>query len=170
VDPFKGIWEDHRRMFTAFYFLDLVDSWLKENDPNPSVFHLLHGTLSLLEKTRAYETMVRIFELRMLALTGYSPKLDECVWCGKEPGKGTIYFSFEKGGVVCSPCSGGKAIGPKVSPGALNFARKGITLSGHHIERLKIPRGLVQEVEILSHHFLVSRLGKQLKSYRFLKL
>ncbi|MBI5184728.1 MAG: DNA repair protein RecO [Nitrospinae bacterium] len=170
VDPFKGIWGELQRMFAAFYFLELVDSWLKESDANPSVFHLLHGSLSLLEGAGSYETLVRVFELRMLALTGYSPKLDACVLCGKGPGKSCLCFNFEKGGIICSHCSDGKAAGPKVSPGALAFAAKGIAISGRHIERLKIPRGLAQEVEILSHHFLVSRLGKKLKSYRFLEL
>ncbi len=170
LDTFKGIGEDHKKIFSAFYFLELVDSWFKENDPNPSIYHLLHASLSLLEKMTSYETLIRIFELRLLTITGYSPKLDMCVICGLKPKEKRISFNYEKGGIICSRCVGGRVTGPKISLGALNFAQAGSTIKYQNISRLKIPKKLAGEIETLIHHFLVSRLGRELKSYRFLEL
>ncbi len=170
VDPFKNIGEDLGKIFTAFYLLELVDSWIKESDPNQPLFHLLHASLSLLEKMETYDTLIRVFELRLLSLTGYAPKLDGCLKCGKLPEQATLYFNFEKGGIICSQCAGGRPMGQKISLGSLNFAQKGSGIHYPHIHRLKIPKGLAKEIEMLSHHFLISRLGKELKSYRFLGL
>lgn len=169
LDPFRGIGEDLRRIFTAFYFIELTDAWIKDHDAHPEVFHLLHASLSLLEKMDSLETLIRVFELRLLALTGYAPKLGECLGCGKPP-HGSSYFNFERGGVLCSSCGVDRSAGPRVSLGALNFAQKGAVIHYPSIGRLKIPQGLAGEIETLSHRFLVSRLGKELKSYRFLKM
>lgn len=170
LGSFEGIEKDLGNIFTALYFLDIIDSSLRENDPNAAVFHLLHASLSILEKGLPDDTLVRVFELRLLSLVGYFPKLGECVNCETAPKQETFILDFERGGIVCGKCAAGRRLGPSISQGALNFAQRGIVIKYQNIGRLKIPKRQAKEIEILSHHFLVSKIGKELKSYRFLGL
>ena len=107
--PFKTIKNDLKKMAESIYVADLVDHFLQDADPQPDMLDL---TLSILtqqdELASNGDLMMRIFEIKLLEETGFSPALQRCADCGIEinPSRGQKYpFSAASGGLLCSECS-----------------------------------------------------------------
>ena len=49
-------------------------------------------------------TIVLLFQIHLLDLTGFSPELNKCVVCGKGIKPNKNYFSVSKGGIVGGEC------------------------------------------------------------------
>ena len=78
----------------------------REANPRPSTFV---SFLSDLEETEPQEERLRMFEIRMLSLFGYRPNLKRCDLCKKDwedlKEAPSVFFSLEKGALVCERCS-----------------------------------------------------------------
>lgn len=56
---------------------------------------------------RMLETALVWFELRLLDTLGYAPRLKSCLLCRRpaESGRGPVFFSAERGGIICGQCA-----------------------------------------------------------------
>jgi len=119
-------------MSRGLYLAELAERFSAEGAPNFAVFRLLAGALDHLEtRAAAAETgrtpadlLLRWFELRLLALTGFQPGFHDCVECGAELQPEDHVFSAERGGIVCPNCraAGGDVLLPASVP-ALRLLR-----------------------------------------------
>ena len=79
-----------------------------ENDPNSSeIYDLFYTTLqSISQSKNKVELLISVlkFQLKLMHITGYSLELENCVECGCPIDRENIYFSAEKGGIVCPKC------------------------------------------------------------------
>ena len=62
---------NHHALFSAFYLNELLMRVLQKEDSHADIFSLYHDTLMCLEKNNAIESVLRIFEKRLLAALGY---------------------------------------------------------------------------------------------------
>src|SRR5437868_3026538 len=76
-----------------------------------------------LEAGAATDATLRLFESRLLTLTGYRPELRRCVFCQQTLAPAAAFFSPAGGGVVCAECRGGQAWLRPVSLPALKVLR-----------------------------------------------
>ena len=53
--------------------------------------------------------------------------------------------------------------------GTLKYLKKLKTMNVRHASRLKFPKGMEQEIEQLTHTLILSHIGRELKSYPFIK-
>lgn len=107
---FFSIGEDVDKYMCASYVLEFMDKLLMEEAPAPKLFSLLCQFFDLMEKRpREYLFLVRAFQIKAIQYSGYMPKLESCVICGRKEGPFT--FGIEAGGVVCSNCLQEKDIG-----------------------------------------------------------
>ena len=114
-----------------------------------------------------------MFEIRMLSLFGYRPNLRRCDVCKKDwedlRGMLHLFFSPEKGAMVCEDCS--KMLN-RLIPLSLGTARLIEQISQTDllkIHRLKFtPQALAESRELLSK-FIIYQLGKELRSLRALR-
>jgi len=169
LHSFQSIREDHRKLYTAIYFLELADNLVAEAHPEPGIFDLL---LTLLDKTSTQtdmETLCRLFEIRIMVLAGYGPRLNHCLLCKEVPRSLWVGFSYNRHGIICESCQGREFTETKIKNGSLNYLKKLLTLDINHTERLKIPRESSAEIENVTHRLILSRLGRELKSYPFIK-
>lgn len=112
IEAFRPLREDVWRMALASCAAELADRALPEADPHPDVFALLLGTLHMLawEPSPAeQEAALLKYELRLMALLGYRPRLDGCAVCGEPADGGTrgAVFDAAAGGLVCGRCASG---------------------------------------------------------------
>ena len=169
LHSFQSIREDHQKLYTAIYFLELADNLMADSHPEPAIFDLL---LTLLDKTRSQtdiETLCRLFEIRIMVLAGYGPRLNHCIVCKSVPRSLWVGFSYSQHGIICEPCQGQHFSEIKIKNGSLNYLKKLLTLDINHTERLKIPKESEAEIESVTHRLILSRLGRELKSYPFIK-
>lgn len=89
----------------ASFCLELTDTVVPLNEPQPGSYRLLKHTLERLavRGTGDREALRMHFILRLLRLAGFHPQLDECTGCGglvHEQG----YWSAKQGGLLCVKC------------------------------------------------------------------
>jgi DNA repair protein RecO (recombination protein O) len=96
---------DVDRFAAGSYVLDLVDHMTVGRDSGHEIYRLLHEALVLLDRGAPPETLLRAFELHLLAASGYEPALDRCRSCGADlTASDTAYLVVERGGFACRRC------------------------------------------------------------------
>tara|TARA_B100000686_G_scaffold311159_1_gene354544 strand:+ start:59 stop:814 length:756 start_codon:yes stop_codon:yes gene_type:complete len=169
IKPFHTIRDDFDKLYTGIYFLDLVDSMVLEGHSDPKVFTFLYQGLAALNQQTNLEPLRRLFEIRLLSMSGYQPQLEHCVLCQKIPKIGTISFSYTHNGILCNSCSNRTKFDIQFSIGTKNYIKKLLDVEIRTCERLKFPKSQTEEIEKVTHRLILSHLGRELKSYPFIK-
>ncbi|MCH8156973.1 MAG: DNA repair protein RecO, partial [Nitrospinae bacterium] len=105
IQSFQPVRDDFTKLYTGVYFIELVETLVAEAHVEKNVFHLLLEGLKNLETLHNLETLSRLFEMRLLCLSGYMPQLSHCALCKGPPGTERIGFSFVRQGIVCDTFS-----------------------------------------------------------------
>jgi DNA repair protein RecO (recombination protein O) len=169
IESFQTIRDNFDKLYTGIYFLDLIDAMILEGHWEPRVFGLLYQALAALNQQTQLDPLHRLFEIRLLSLSGYKPQLEHCVLCRKIPENGMIPFSYSHNGILCSSCSNSARIDIKLSVGTRNYIKKLLEVEIKTCERLKFPKSQSEEIEKVTHRLVLSHLGRELKSYPFIK-
>jgi DNA repair protein RecO (recombination protein O) len=169
IESFQTIRDDFEKLFTGIYFLDLIDAMILEGHWEPRVFGLLYQALAALNQQTELEPLSRLFEIRLLSLSGYKPQLEHCVLCRKIPANGMIPFSYAHNGILCSSCSNSTRIDIQFSVGTRSYINKLLEVEIKTCERLKFPKSQSEDIEKVIHRLVLSHLGRELKSYPFIK-
>ena len=92
-----------RRYLPSCYLVEMTNRLWFEGRPDPELFDLLLGGLTLLERcpAAALAQVITGLELRLLAHLGTLPGLTECSQCGLPLGEVDLYRSPEQGGLLC---------------------------------------------------------------------
>ena len=101
----SGLQRDLDTMRMAALCVDLVDTLVPLEDPQPAIYRLLKRTLGQLAlggvegaaATRAH------FIVRLLRLAGFQPQLDACSGCGGRV-QAAAHWSARQGGLLCPGC------------------------------------------------------------------
>lgn len=168
IKPFYRLREDYARLTTGLYFTEIINSFIKEAEKNEELFNFFFRALDILEKTENISVLIRVFEMRTIAISGFAPKLNTCTICKNEPVDKHLNFYFQQGGIICGKCLNGNSPGRRLTLGTLNYLKKILTINLGSIERLKFPKGLDKEIGIITQIYLKTILGKEFKSYRFI--
>lgn len=174
LHPFPKIREDLQKFFYGNYFIELVNEMAGEREKNPEAFDLLVSFLSGLEAMGPKEEQLRIFETRMLSLFGYRPNMRRCDLCKKEwedlKEVPIVFFSLEKGALVCENCSKGWNNLIPLSLGTARLIERISQMELPKIRRLRFtPQALAESRELLPR-FISYQLGKELKSLKMIPL
>lgn len=115
TDTFYPLRMDYDRLVHGAYWLRLADVQAMPDQDCGELFHLLLRALAHLAYTElSPEMLTMAFELHYMRILGVSPRMDECVRCGK-PVDSAAWFDAQGGGVVCETC---KRALPDISNGA----------------------------------------------------
>lgn len=169
IQSFHTIRDDFQKLYTGIYLNELVDAMTAEVHEDKLTFQLLLDSLNALEAQSNLETLCRMFELRILAVSGHKPELNHCTVCRTATVDGWVGFSYNRRGIVCSRCMKNAVAEIKFTAGTLNYLRKLLTLDINCSARLKFPRGMDEEVEKVTHRLILAHVGRELKSYPFIK-
>lgn len=170
VQSFRTLREDFETMRCGLYMTELIDVTTHEREPVPELFALLYLGLEQLTQTASPSMLLRLFELRLLMAIGYTPQLFYCARCACDVSSHETTFSPSLGGLVCTSCAAEVRQTLTVSPATLEYLRAAMTIDAD--TSLPLPRdpAVPQELDRVLHVHLTSRLGRELKSYAFLRL
>jgi DNA repair protein RecO (recombination protein O) len=172
LDNLRGsLWH----MSAAWYCSELIDRFLEDADPHPSLYHLYVQTLRLLDdgastpdqRSRCWLGL-RYFELRLLGELGYRPALHNCAGCDTPLRPESNGFSAELGGVLCQACS--RYAQRRLSLPAFKVLRLLQTTTWEGMPKLRLEADVQQEIEGVLQAALRYHLDKDLKSWNFLSL
>lgn len=93
-----------RRYLASCYLVEMTDRLWFEGRPDPELFALLHGGLTLIERcpVAALRQVITGLELRLLSHLGTLPELTSCSQCGRPLSDGPLYQSEQQGGLLCA--------------------------------------------------------------------
>ncbi len=101
---FRELAADLDAAYYGFYFMELADYYAVENVEAKDMCNLLYASLRALGRDGIPDRLVRrVYELRMLAISGEYPCLDSCASCGSEEDLRT--FCAARNGVLCGACA-----------------------------------------------------------------
>lgn len=158
TDAFRTVREDLARVAKAYTVLEVADQISQERHANSRLYDMVVGALRALD-AQDPPLLVPAFCLKVLALEGSAPVLDECVSCGERDG--LVAFDLVEGGVLCQSCRRGRAM----SPAALELVRR--ILGGGLASALAEPDSpVVGEVTDLATEAMEVHLDRRLRSVR----
>ena len=171
VEPiavFYQLRRDMDRYVHACYLAELLDVVTDEGAPDGAVFDILVAILEALDAGGDPPTLVRAFELKLLARLGYGPEIDVCVACGTQVGKGRAGFSTPQGGVVCGRCL--RATGAAALPAAALQAMRDLRrLPPQELADRRLSAAARGELERHMRSFVEYHVGRQLRSAEYLR-
>jgi len=169
VIPFYKLREDYSRLTRGLYFTEIISHFTREGQKSTELYSLLLIMLDLLQRTKNQLVLTIIFEMKVIALSGFAPKLTTCEICNNEPLGKILNLHIQEGGIICGKCLNGNSPGRRINLGTLNYLKKALTINLDSVERLKLPKGLDKEFGLITQTYLRSIVGKEFKSHKLLQ-
>ena len=160
-----------RRMMAGLYVIELLNAVTPEAEPNRPVFGLTNQILNLMNEGGDLDTLLLLYEIRLMSLAGYQPQVNHCVKCHRPLLESQqIRFIVALGGIACESCCHSHIQGIKLSLGNLNFLRQALKISLDKLGRLSLTQSSKKELQSLLRSYLAYYLERELHSTRFLEL
>jgi DNA repair protein RecO (recombination protein O) len=170
IDAYPSLRADLTLTGYAAYVLELLDRFVPDGETeSPSLFRLLTETLSRLASEALPWLTVRSYEMRLLDLLGFRPKLFECANCGNEIQAEEQFFSAALGGVICPRCGGGLPRLWPISVDALKYLRHFQRSDYRTATRARPSAETQKEVETLMQAYFQYLLERELNTPGFIK-
>ena len=99
LDYYSSIKENPKLMFVAYAILEKINLIPMADQDDKLFYQFVVDTLNLLKNTQYPDSLLAIFELKLLYLLGVNPRFNQCPICNKPVKDGC--FSVEAAGVVC---------------------------------------------------------------------
>lgn len=161
VEPFAHLRLDLDRVLTAGTMVEAIDAVAQEGHGSHRQFLLLQRGLRALERGPVHPDLVASYLLKLAAVVGVAPALEECAECGSP--EDLLRFSLASGGAVCRRCS----------PDAGVKLRRGLTshlavLAAAEFSDLPPPGDLSRDAIGLTRRFVEYHLERRLESLSLL--
>jgi len=170
IEPYVALRRDLWRMSHAYYVGELVDGFSREQSENRPLYDLLCDVLGWICRSADLPLTMRFFELRLLDLVGYRPRLFHCPRCSTRLEPVTNFFSTDEGGALCPRCGEAERAAMAISVGALKVMRFLQTHSYQECAGLQLTSKTRSGVEAVLHSYIVYLLERRLKSVEFLDI
>lgn len=102
-DNFNLIRQNITKIGAANLIIELLNLIMPAEDKNEDIFDLALVSLKELETTPDPDKVMLIFKIKMLALSGFKPHFDSCIFCQNKI-NGVARFSLALGGLLCLRC------------------------------------------------------------------
>ncbi len=166
-EPFHALRSSLERLTAASEVAELAGIAGVEGEGSEELFSLIVGTLRGLNGGVESSSLLRAFEIRLLKTLGYLPELEKCVKCRAALREGAHRFGINEGGLLCSTCGAEAIETTPVSPAALGFLR-GVLRVDANLSRFSLETKVTEELRLLLQTFLELKLGRRIRSARFL--
>ena len=168
LDRFLGLRAHVSRLYAALYAAELVREMTPPEEGQPDVFDLLLAALRALSSGEDVDTALLIFEVRLLGLAGFAPRLSLCAACGSDDlPKRTLFYSPPLGGVLCAECRGRdpKSVGvPRGALAVLDRLAQGLVT---RTATLELPKGMREVLRKLMKATYRHHLGHEPRLMRY---
>lgn len=167
IKTYSSITDHINKTSYAFYFIELVDLATEKGQYNRRLFHLLKSSLELLCQEKNLQRISRIFEVKLLFLTGLVPRVDSCCCCGKEVKK-RAWFSEKSGGLLCERCSSKDVNTERLLKGTTLSIRGLVDSEVQFLDRFQFSEKVAMQLKKILRKFLYYHFGKRTNSVKFL--
>lgn len=165
-NAYRTFREDIHKGAYAAYLMELTDRMLGENDRNPDLFEQLRAAMDAIEGDKDAQIVIHLYEMKMLAIAGYMPELNECVCCGAREGLSSV--SASRGGTVCGRCRTADPSFMSVSEAALKLLRLFLMLDLRRLGKTEVKPETKKELKALMRANMDAHVDIRWKARSFL--
>jgi DNA repair protein RecO (recombination protein O) len=162
LDSLMELRLDLDKIACASYVGEMIDLALPREKPNEEMFLLALTTLTLLSMTDEYFLVLQWFNLRLLAILGYRPRLDACVQCGRGLRQAEFLLAPDRGGLICKSCA--KRPAPPVSGAVIAILDKFLNWDIRSLLKLRLNRETKLMLENAVYAYLDYYLERSVKA------
>lgn len=166
LDSHQSLREDLYKSAYSAYLVEMVDRLAPEREPNRMLFEQLKAALAALADDKDAAIILPIMEMKMLALAGYLPQLDECVSCGNEEGE--MLLSVDQGGILCPRCRSKDPYAMKLTAKALRLLRLFQRVDLRRLGATEVSDETKAEIKKVMRAYMDNHMGTKWKSRHFL--
>ncbi|WNQ13467.1 DNA repair protein RecO [Paenibacillus aurantius] len=167
IESHHALREDLHKAAYSSYLVEMVDRLVPDQEPNGMLFEQLKAGLSAIEEDKDADIVIHIMEMKMLALAGYLPQLDECVSCGSDEGQ--MALSVMQGGVLCPRCRLKDPGALVLAPGTLKLLRLFQRMDLRRIGSVEVKAETKAQLKAAMRSFMDVHMGVKWKSRSFLE-
>lgn len=164
IEVFYNLRTDIEKLNYATTISKIIYDVTEENEPAPAILQLFLNTLYVLSETEKNKDLVlSIFELRLLGLIGYMPKVARCVNCDEPMTEDMeeFYFSIKDDGVKCKICQRLDKSIIHLSKTAFSALIYILSCDPKKLYSFEIPEDAIKELKILAQVYISQKLEKQ---------
>ena len=163
VEPFYRIREDVVKYAYAAHFLEIAGDVIVEAQAFPQALQtLLNALYVMCFRDMNPDFVSRVFEIRILALSGFAPMLDQCSVCGAGLEPGGADFAVYGDGLVCGgeECRNAAGRTVSVSSGALKAIKHVSQCGAAEIFKFTVNGAVASELASVIPAYLRYHFGK----------
>ncbi len=160
IESFFGLSRSLEALTAASYFAEVLYDVCVTGQPDVQVLRLaLNCLYALVTEKRPIPLIKAVFELRLLAESGFAPELETCGGCGCGD---LAYFSPEDAAVYCTQCvqRGSLAVMP-APPGTVQAMRYIVSAPMPKLFAFSIGDASVQALHALCERYLRVQTGRK---------
>lgn len=166
VESFRYIRSDLIKTAYASCCVELLDKLTEQQEPNAPLYDLLYHVFQHMNEDADPEILLRLFETKMLYVTGSAPVLHACVNCGsmEEP----LQFSLSHAGVLCTSCVHLNKFPLPVGAQAVKIMRLFQQMNPARIGKTSVKPETKKQLRTLLEAYYEEYVGVYIKAKRFL--
>lgn len=151
---FPGIRKDIEKTTLALVICEIVQRTQFAAEKNPALFSLIIRMLRAIERAASANiNLLFSFQLKFLGLSGYAPRLENCLSCQRPPTDEHLFFDYSHGGFVCSNCQASGLSGKSYSLNTIKYLSWIQRSTTEVIARHKIPTPITDEAALWMHDY-----------------
>lgn len=157
IEQFTGLRDDLSLLALGTYFAELTEALSDEDSPNTQLLPLLLNALYALSENIKPPSLIKpAFELRLMAISGYEPLLEDLSEAGQTLTQSADYEPSKEG--VLS-----------LSPKALSAARYILTCNAKKLFSFNLDGNALKELAREVETYLLTHLDKEFKTLDYYK-
>ena len=169
IELFDGVRQDFELLSLASYFAELTESVSEEDQPVPEILSLLLNALYALSTLKKDPLLVKpVFELRLMALSGFEPLADGCAVCGKtEPERPML--DVVQGVVHCAGCKQPGGLSLPLTRGSLAALRHALYGDGKRLYSFTLDKNALRQLDHAAEAFVAAQLERSFRTLDYYK-
>ena len=158
IESFKEIKDDIDLIYYGAHFADIMYELSEEGIADKEAITFFLNALYMLTKDKERAKIVtRIFEMRILAISGFMPVVEGCNSCGSEDNE-NMYFDFLIPGFACEKCKSEDSI--KLLPGTVNSMKYIYLADIKSVFSFKVSDEVLEQLQCISKRLIKIFLEK----------
>lgn len=168
LESFSALKRELEALSKGLYLAELAEGFAAEEMPSQPLYGLLLSALRFLAQYPPADLALRHFEINLLRVSGFMPRLYQCAECGKEPAPGRQVFSPHQGGLMCTTCLPKDSYALPLSTTALVLLRQLANSSLDSVPRIAAGSSEMGEVSYILSFTLKYWLEREVRSSSFM--
>ena len=166
---FGGLRGDIERLALASYFAELTESVTAEEQPAEEILSLLLNALYALGVLGKDPALVKpVFELRLMAASGFEPLADSCGVCGK-PEPENPMLDVLQGTVHCAACRHSGGLSLPLTEGGLAALRRALYGDPKRLYAFSLESAALQRLNHATEAFVAAQLERSFRTLDYYK-